>query len=111
MAGYVFIHNMVGYLPEADPEVYETWEDAKSAALDYLNREGDFYFDTGVEPGLTWADECSAEAEDLNLITQVSGANRPEVALSVRASWSTIIGNIAYSIEYDPAAEQEDYED
>lgn len=92
---YIFVHNMPGYLPESDPEMYETWADAKQAVIDYLEREADNY-DAADEHDL--AEECSAAAEDLNLIRELFDH---AATLGQRQSWSTVIGNVAYEITPD----------
>lgn len=96
---YVFVHNMPGYLPEADPEFYTTWEDAKQAAIDYLEREADSYDQRDDDEGHDLAESCSSEAGDLNLISEL--ADYSVQVLSQRQSWSTQIGNVHYSITPD----------
>lgn len=76
---WVFGHNMPGYLPESEPDVCETWDEAKAIAIEYLDKEGDFFNDYEGDEGKTLAEECSAKMEQLNL------DNGPE--------WGVIIGN------------------
>jgi hypothetical protein len=77
-------HNTPGYLPEADVETFETFEDAKRYMIEYMDKEGDFFFDYEGSEGKDLADELSGEMEDLNL------DNGPE--------WGTIVGNVSYWI-------------
>lgn len=61
--------NVPGYMPMADePNIFATFDEAKSYMLEELDRAGDHMFDGGTdeeERGL--ADEYSAAMEDLNL--------------------------------------------
>lgn len=75
---------MVGYLPETDVETYTDWDSAKQSMIDYMEREGDFYFDSDDDEYKALADEISSEQQDLNL------DNGPE--------WGTIVGNVSYWI-------------
>lgn len=88
---YAVGHNMPGYLPESDVEIFTEWEDAKRYLIDIMERDADFYDDTARQDGNDENDErhdlaesLSSECEDLNL------DNGPE--------WGTIVGNVSYWI-------------
>ena len=85
---YVVGWNMPGYLPESEPYAYQTWDEAKQALIDELERQADMT-EPDDEEGQRLADESAGEAEDLNL------SNGPE--------WSTVIGNMAFWINATPA--------
>lgn len=102
---YTFIRNMPGYLPEADPECYDTWDDAKQAAIDYMERTADHLDSTGEDEDHDTAEEYSAAAELLNLEIEVRGIH--PTTLGGRKAWDTQIGNLCLSITPDWHDEEE----
>jgi hypothetical protein len=84
MGAWVIGHNLDGYLPEADTEVYETREDAMSAfiamAEDYAATDDEHAWDAihdGIEPA---DDEYPCMSLTVASILKDDGPNAPDLA-------------------------------
>lgn len=63
-ANFVAGFNMPGYLPESEPEFFESFDDAKRYLLNIMGDHADEYGEQGLE---AFAEELEALRQDANL--------------------------------------------
>lgn len=61
MPNYVVGHNLPGYLPESDPWITDSWESARDALIDDLERLADHASDLAGDLDLEAIDEMQEE--------------------------------------------------